>query len=125
VDLHLLRSGELDPPAARFHGQGDNLVARSKGQGFGYDPEQERICINETQYFAPVPPELWEYQVGGYQVCEKWLADRRERRLDLGEIRTYCRIVSALKHTVEAQREIDALYSGIGEKWIPLRLETK
>ncbi|MFH1927235.1 MAG: type ISP restriction/modification enzyme [Chloroflexota bacterium] len=110
VDLHLLRSEELDPPAARFQGQGDNRVARTKGQGFRYEPKEERVYINKTQYFEPVPLELWEYQIGGYQVLEKWLKDRRDRRLTLGEIRTYCRVVTAIERTIVVQEEIDALY---------------
>jgi len=68
------------------------------------------VHINPGQAFAPVPQDVWEYRVGGYQVCEKWLKDRRERRLDLDDIRTYCRIVTALKLTIDVQREIDALY---------------
>jgi len=44
---------------------------------------------NATRYFAPVPEDVWTYRIGGYQVCEKWLKDRRERRLDLADIRTW------------------------------------
>ncbi|MFH1927232.1 MAG: type ISP restriction/modification enzyme [Chloroflexota bacterium] len=110
VDLHLLRSEELDPPAARFQGEGDKRVARTKGQGFRYEPREERVYVNPTQYFEPVPLELWEYQIGGYQVLAKWLKDRRDRRLTLGEIRTYCRVVTAIQRTIVVQEEIDALY---------------
>ena len=35
------------------------------------------VYINKTQYFEAVPAEVWEFRVGGYQVCEKWLKDRR------------------------------------------------
>ncbi len=110
VALHLLKSPELDPPAARFEGQGDGRVARSKGQGFRYDAAAGRVYINKAQYFAPVPAEVWEYRIGGYQVCEKWLKDRRERRLELEDVRTYCRIITALARTIAVQEEIDALY---------------
>ena len=110
VSLHLLKSPELDPPAARFEGQGDGRVARSKGQGFRYDADAGRVYINEAQYFAPVPAAVWEYRIGGYQVCEKWLKDRRDRRLELEEVRTYCRIITALARTSAVQDEIDALY---------------
>jgi len=110
VDLHLLRSEELDPPLARFQGQGDSRVARSKSQGFRYEPREERVYVNKTQYFEPVPLVLWEYQIGGYQVLAKWLKDRRERRLTLEEIKTYCRVVTAIQRTIVLQEEIDALY---------------
>ena len=116
VDLHLLRSEELDPPVARFEGHGDNCAARAKSQGFRYDRPGERVYINEAQYFAPVPLELWEYRVGGYQVLGKWLKDRRERRLTLEEIKTYCRIVTAIRRTLALQKEIDALYLQVEKK---------
>lgn len=116
--LHLLRSPALDPPLARFHGEGDGRVAKNRGAGFRYDADAERVWINEAQHFAPVPPELWEYTIGGYQVLEKWLKDRRERQLSLEEIKTYCRIVTALAGTVELQAEIDARYEGVEENLI-------
>jgi predicted helicase len=115
VELHLLRSPELDPPAARFHGAGDNRVAKNARQGLRYAPEGGRAWINESQHFAPVPPEVWEYVIGGYQVLEKWLKDRRGRHLSLTEIQIYCRIATALDRTLEIQEEIDALYGGVEE----------
>jgi predicted helicase len=120
ADLHLLKSEELDPPVARFQGQGDNLVASTKSQGFRYNPKEERIYVNKSQYFEPVSQELWEYQIGGYQVLSKWIKDRRNRRLTLEEIKTYCRIVTALQKTIALQEEIDALYPEIEKETIKL-----
>jgi hypothetical protein len=113
VALHLLKSPELDPPTARFDGAGDGRVGKSTGMGLRYDSEAERVYISQTQYFTPVPPEVWKYQVGGYQVCQKWLKDRRERHLSLDEIRTYCRIVTALGRTIDIQAEIDTMYPNV------------
>ena len=110
VDLHLLKSKELGPPTARFQGQGDDRVARTKSKGFRYEAKEERVYVNKTQYFEPVPLELWEYQIGGYQVLAKWLKDRRDRVLSLEEIKTYCRVVTAIQRTIALQEEIDALY---------------
>jgi len=120
VALHLLESPELDPPLARFEGRGDNRVAKSKREGFRYEAESERVYINKTQYFAPVPLEVWEYPIGGYQVCHKWLKDRRGRQLRLNDIRTYCLIVTALARTLELQEEIDGLYSRVEGEPLPL-----
>ncbi len=114
--LHLLDSPELDPPLCRFEGEGDSVVARTKSKGFDYDPDEQRVYINKTQYFEPVPEEVWEYQVGGYQVCHKWLKDRKERRLEYEDIRTYCQIVTALARTIQIQTEIDELYPRVEEK---------
>jgi len=113
VDLHLLRSPELDPPIARFQGEGDGKVLVSGKKGLRYDAERERVYINPTQYFEGVPPEVWEYQIGGYQVCHKWLKDRKDRKLALDEIRTYCRIATALVKTIEIQHQIDSIYASV------------
>ena len=51
--------------------------------------------------------------MGGYQVCEKWLKDRQERLLEVDDIRTYCRIVTALGLTLDIQERIDRLYPGV------------
>jgi predicted helicase len=111
--LHLLTSPELDPPACRFEGEGDSRIGKGKSAGLRYEAKEQCVYINATQYFAPVAEAVWSYQVGGYQVCEKWLKDRQERRLELDDIRTYCRIVTALGCTLVIQTELDALYPGV------------
>jgi len=119
VDLHLLRSPELDPPIARFQGEGDGEVQTGK-KGLRYDPEGARVYINETQYFEGVPPEVWEYYIGGYQVCHKWLKDRKGRRLSAAEIRTFCHIVTALSRTIVIQRTINVLFGQLEETKVTL-----
>ncbi len=109
IKLHSLEQSEIDTPKCQFEGKGINLV-ESGAAGLRFDLERQRVYINADQYFAPVPPEVWQYQIGGYQVCDKWLKDRRGRRLSLDEIQTYCRIVTALGKTIEIQQEIDKLY---------------
>jgi predicted helicase len=111
--LHLLKSPELDTPACKFEGKGDNRIAKGSKDGLRYDPNERRVRINTTQYFSPVPQEAWEYNVGAYQVCEKWLKDRLECRLELEDIRTYLRIVTAISRTLEIQKTLDILYERV------------
>ncbi|NCQ18608.1 MAG: hypothetical protein GW805_09825, partial [Ignavibacteria bacterium] len=75
--------------------------------------ENEEVWINKEQYFDGIKPAVWQYQIGGYQVCEKWLKDRKERSLTLEEIKTYCTIVTALFKTIELQNEIDKYYESV------------
>ena len=76
------------------------------------------VLINKEQYFEGISPEVWKYQIGGYQVCDKWLKDHKGRILTLDEIRHYCKVVTALEKTMEIQREIDKLYPGIERETI-------
>ena len=118
--LHLLTSPELNPPTCRFEGQGDAVVARTKTQGFRYDADEELMYINKTQYFGPVSAKVHAYRIGGYQVCDKWLKDRKERGLDLDDIRNYCRVVTAIEHTIAIQEKIDSLYPSTEENCVTI-----
>jgi hypothetical protein len=122
VALHLLESDELNPPLIRFDGQGDNRIQMGKRDGLRYDTETQRLYINNGQYFAPIVPEIWEYTIGGYQVAEKWLKDRRGRCLSLDEVRAYCRILTALARTSEIQIQIDDLYLAVESKVLTISL---
>jgi hypothetical protein len=51
---------------------------------------------------------VWEYQIGGYQVMDKYLKDRKGRKMD--DPRHYIHIATAIAKTIEIQEEIDALY---------------
>lgn len=107
ADLHLLKSNELNKPISKYSGKGDNKVTQRPKY------ESEKIYINGSQYFTNVKAEVWNYQIGGYQVCDKWLKDRKGRELSLDEIKTYCKIVTALSKTIELQKEIDKIYEGV------------
>ncbi len=113
VDLHLLKAAEIDPPTSRFQGQGETKVERPL-----YDHESQRVYINKSCYFEGVPLEIWEYPIGGYQVCDKWLKDRKERVLKLDEIKQYCQMVTVLKKTIEVQKELDTLFERLEKKTI-------
>jgi predicted helicase len=64
IDLHLLRDPALNTPSCKYPVAGDHRVERVE-----YDEKAQRVWINGAQYFEPVPPEVWAYRVGGYQVC--------------------------------------------------------
>ena len=67
-----------------------------------------RVYVNITQYFEGISPEVWEFRVGGYQVLEQWLKDRRGRKLTFDDLMHYQKVVAALKETMRLMQEIDA-----------------
>jgi len=106
VDLHLLKSKEIYRSKIKYPIPGSHKVVK-----IFYD--DEKVWINRKQYYNNVKEEVWKYQIGGYQVCEKWLKDRKGRTLKLEEIMTYSQIVTALSKTIELQTEIDKLYDDV------------
>jgi predicted helicase len=86
---------------------GDNAVEAVRYT----EPQGEtkgRVWINTTQYFEGVPKEVWEFHVGGYQVCAKWLKDRKGRKLTYDDLTHYQQVVSALAETIKLMENIDA-----------------
>jgi predicted helicase len=102
VGLHLLESPKLDAFITEFPVQGDCLVEKVQ-----YTDHDQRVWINPTQYFGGVPKAVWEFRVGGYQVCEKWLKDRKNRQLNYEEIQHYQKTVVALSETIRLMAAID------------------
>jgi len=125
ADLHLLKpaspaggSKELDKTISKFPIRGSNKVEKPRfdlpaGKQGSAQRGRGKVWINKEQYFDGVKEEVWQYQIGGYQVCEKWLKDRKERTLTLDEIKTYCKIVTSLSKTIELQNEIDKYFKEV------------
>jgi predicted helicase len=65
------------------------------------------VWLSDRQGIKPVADEVWEFLLGGYQVCEKWLKDLRGEVLTGDDLRTYMRIVVALTRTLVIMDEID------------------
>ena len=72
-----------------------------------YDPQHERLHINKTQYFSPVPADVWEFHIGGYQVLDKYLKSRKGRTLSLDEIENIQNVVNVLRFTIDQMQRID------------------
>ena len=60
-----------------------------------------------------ITKEVWVYQIGGYQVAEKYLKDRKGRVLSLEEIEHYMRIAKAIERTIEVQGKVNGFLSGV------------
>ncbi|MFA6917871.1 MAG: type ISP restriction/modification enzyme, partial [Candidatus Gracilibacteria bacterium] len=67
-----------------------------------YKQSEKRVYVNDSQYFEGIEPEVWKYYVGGYQVLDKWLKDRKkaERCLSLDDLMHYMKIVISLRETI-------------------------
>src|SRR5207244_2354213 len=85
----------LKTPITRFAGKGGTEVVK------GYPRYKDgNVYLSPSHYFEGVPEEVWNFYIGGYQVCEKWLKDRRGRTLSDEDIDHYQRVVVALNETI-------------------------
>lgn len=100
--IHLLESPVVDKPISKYPITGTNVVGKVKY-------EDGKVMINETQYFEDVPEVAWNFYIGGYQPAQKWLKDRKERELQIDDIRHYLKIIVALTETDRLMKEIDSV----------------
>jgi predicted helicase len=108
VDLHLLKHPDLEKTEVGFPKEGSNKVEK-----VSYAEEGQKVFINKEQYFEGIPKEVWEYQIGAYQVMEKYLKDRKGRKLSLDEINHYMKVAKAIQLTIELQEKIDYVTSTV------------
>jgi len=122
VELHLLEARTLRRVASKFTGPGSPEVGRvgwSDGTvwldaGRTNAREGHRATKPGTIGFKGVPEEVWDFNVGGYQVCHKWLKDRKGRTLSVEDIAHYQKIVVALSETIRIMAEIDEVIDAHG-----------
>ena len=72
-----------------------------------YDSQHERLHINKTQHFSPVPVDVWAFHIGGYQVLDKYLKSRQGRTLSLDEIERVSNVVNILRFTIDQMERIE------------------
>jgi hypothetical protein len=101
-----MESQQLQHLINKYQGEGDNSVTEVT-----YKPQQQRVYINKTRYFEGIPPEIWGFKIGGYQVLDKWLKDRKKakRSLSFDDILHYQKIVIVLTATLNIMKEIDQI----------------
>ena len=109
IALHLLESPTLDHPISDYVG--------------GPGPKVERISWSkntvwldkaETTGFCDVHESVWNFYIGGYKVCEKWLKDRKGRILSKAEIAHYNKIITALSETIRLMKAVDSVIEDYG-----------
>jgi predicted helicase/very-short-patch-repair endonuclease len=100
--IHLLESPIVEKYITQYPIDGDNVVVKTKY-------ENGKVYINDTQYFDNVPKIAWEFYIGGYQPAQKWLKDRKERKLDFEDILHYQKIIVALTETDRLMNEINKI----------------
>jgi predicted helicase len=100
--IHLLESPVVENFITQYPIDGSNVVAKVRYVG-------NRVYINENQYFDNVNERAWNFYIGGYQPAQKWLKDRKDRKLEFEDILHYQKVIVALTETDRLMGEIDKI----------------
>ncbi|MDB9492345.1 N-6 DNA methylase [Dolichospermum circinale CS-534/05] len=107
VKYHLMK--ETGTEISTYPIPGSDLVEQVK-----YHENHQQIWINAEQYFDQVPQQIWNFYIGGYQVCQKWLKDRKGRQLNFDDISHYQNIISIISETIKIMEHIDQIIDKYG-----------
>ena len=119
--IHLLESPVVEKYITQYPIDGNNTVTKPRfeenysiinGNTISLiDPvyPMGRVYINDTQYFQMVPEVAWNFYIGGYQPAQKWLKDRKDRKLEFEDILHYQKIIVALTETDRLMKEVDKI----------------
>ena len=115
VALHLLEAEGDKAGRPSFPAGGDNQVEQVRYlEPDAASGRRGRVYINPTQNFDGVEPDTWEFHIGGYQVAEKWLKDRKGRALTYDDIEHYQKTLAALAETATLMERIDGVIEESG-----------
>jgi predicted helicase len=109
VGLHLLESPRLDKLTSEFICQRNPEVEK-----ISWSHDTVWVDKAQTTGFQGVREGVWNFHIGGYQVCEKWLKDRKGRTLSKDDIAHYQKIIVALSETIRLMAEIDHVIDAHG-----------
>ena len=113
--LHLRESPQLDKRRSKFIGNSREVVKVGWGDDTVWiNAGGKKAATSAGSGFQGVPEAVWNFQIGGYQVCEKWLKDRKGRTLTDEDIAHYHKIVIALGETIRLMAEIDEVINHHG-----------
>jgi len=110
MNLQLMESDRLNVPVAKWQGsKPSNEIVK-----ITYSDHTVWINKGRSEGFRGVPEDVWNFHIGGYQVCDKWLKDRKGRVLSAEDINHYQKIVVALNETIRLMKEIDEVIDKYG-----------
>ena len=104
IQHHLLKNSYANS-ISKINGTGDNFKVEK------IEYKNNQVWINSERYYEPVDNSIWDFRVGGYQVLEKWLKERKKNELSLttDDILHFIKCVSIIDITLKTMDEIDEL----------------
>lgn len=122
VELHVLESPRRDEFITTYTGPRNPGIGRVGWSADAVWLDATRTSAREGHRatapgrigFLGVPEDVWDFHIGGYQVCHKWLKDRKGRTLSDEDIVHYQKIVVALNETIRIMAAIDEVIEAYG-----------
>jgi len=111
IDYHLLKK---EPSENEFQnigdykGDGDNVVLKPEYKTIKTENGfKGMLYINKTQFFDNISENVNSFSIGGYQILDKYLKDRKNRKLSFDEVETFEKTIKVISFTINQMKVID------------------
>ena len=106
IQAHLMNQIPATKNHTSLQGNGSNKVEQTPVL-----TDKNHLYINKSQYFDNMPRDVWEFKIGGYQVLDKYLKERKKenRELTLAELQHIPKITAILQFTITQMKKIDKI----------------
>jgi hypothetical protein len=109
INVHLLKEDEVSFLKKKykfgdFLGKGDAIVEKPN---YVIEKKIAKLYVNKTQYFDKVPQPVYDFYIGGYRVIDKYLKERKDRKLEFDDFTNVENTIRAISFTIEQMKKID------------------
>ena len=74
-----------------------------------HDPKENRLYFNKKSYFEKTSKEIWEFKIGGYQVIQKYLKERKDKSIE-SELEHIQKMINIVGYTITQMQKIDQVF---------------
>ena len=113
-DLHLLKNSSLSI-ISEYSISGTNMIKQVK-----YDEKEQRIYVNQDQYFSNISLKIWDFKIGSYYLLKKWLDTKMNTCLTSHDIDMFQKIVNVINETKILQKRIDSIFPTVLENVVKM-----
>lgn len=100
--LHLFKGSKVNDFITKYPVDGDNTVSK-------VEYTDDRVYINETQYFSGIPESVWNFYIGCYRPAYKWVDSRKGKKLSNEDIEHYQEMIVVLQGTIKMMKMINSI----------------
>jgi hypothetical protein len=106
-------------------GRVENRTASAAEAASGLGAKTHDVYLNDRACWRHVPPNVWNYTLGGYQVLKKWLSYREQsllgRRLTLDEVKAFTAIARRIAALLMLRDRLDANYQAVSSNTVAFK----
>ena len=111
---HLIGLHLLSVPTLEIRESSPTVVGQLCIEKASWSNQAIWVNKSKTAGFVGVSEQVWKYSFGGYQVCEKWLKDRKGQILSAEDVTHYRKMIHSISETMRIEIEIEALIERCG-----------